>query len=160
MNEDAKAMLNPRFREIEAEKRAAAEAARAEAKAKAAKETTRALTWAGGILVLTLGAVIAHRLGYIDRETVIRVCIGPTGLCVAWFGNRIPKTFFVRNSQARQAQRVAAWSQVLSGLVYAGLWAFAPIPVAIWGGGGVILAGAAVTIGYARSMSAKVKAAT
>ncbi len=73
-------------------------------------------------------------------------------------GNRIPKTF-VRSARARQAQRVAAWSQVLSGLVYAGLWAFAPIPVAITVGSGAVLAGVAVTLGYCLSLPAKANAA-
>ena len=39
----------------------------------------------------------------------------------------------VPSAYARQATRVAGWSMVLSGLVYAGLWAFAPIPVASGG---------------------------
>jgi hypothetical protein len=54
----------------------------------------------------------------------------------------------VPGAQARQARRVAAWSLVLSGLVYAGLWAFAPIAVATWAGMAVVLAGIAVTLGY------------
>jgi hypothetical protein len=40
---------------------------------------------------------------------------------------------------------------VLSGLVYAALWAFAPIPVAVSGGCAAVLAGLAVTIGYCLS---------
>ena len=37
---------------------------------------------------------------------------------------------------------------MLSGLVDTGLWAFAPIPVAAWGGRAAVLAGVAVTFGY------------
>ncbi len=86
----------------------------------------------GHHFALALGAIFAHKLGYIDRDTVIRVVIGPTGLWIAWYGNRMPKAMVeVRVARARQARRVAGWSLVLSGLVYAGLWAFAPIPVAI-----------------------------
>ena len=48
---------------------------------------------------------------------------------------------------------------VLSGLVYAGLWAFAPIPVAIAGGCGAVVAGIAVTLGYCLWLRAEVKAA-
>jgi hypothetical protein len=47
---------------------------------------------------------------------------------------------------------------VLGGLVYTGLWAFAPIPLAIWGGLGALLAGSAVTVGYCLSLRAMAKA--
>jgi len=114
--------------------------------------------WAGAMLALTAAAVAAHKLGYIDRETVTRLTMGAIGLMVAWYGNRIPKTF-TRNASARQVQRVAGWSQVLSGLAYAGLWAFAPIPTATWCGTAVILAGIAVTFGYCLTQPRKAKAA-
>ena len=122
------------------------------------KELIGSFGMAGGMLVLTLGATLAHRLGYIDHETVTRLISGAIGLMVAWYGNRIPKTF-TRSAQARQAQRVAAWSQVLSGLFYAGLWAFAPIPMAIWAGCGAILTGVVVTFGYCLTLRTKAKAA-
>lgn len=47
----------------------------------------------------------------------------------------------------------------LSGLVYAGLWAFAPFPVAVIVGCGAVAAGMAVTIGYCLSLRAKAEAA-
>ena len=121
------------------------------------EELIGALAWAGIMFVLTLGAIFAHKLGSIDRDTVIRVVTGPTGLWMAWYGNRIPKNV-VPNARAGQAQRVAAWSLVLSGLAYAGLWAFAPIPVAIWVGSGAVVAGIAVTLGYCLSLRARAKA--
>ena len=61
------------------------------------------------------------------------------------------------SAKARQARRVAAWSLVLSGLIYGGLWAFAPIPVAISGGTGAIVAGVAVTLAYCLSLRSKAK---
>jgi hypothetical protein len=97
-------------------------------------------------------------MGYVDSETVTRIVIGLTGLMIASFGNRMPKTF-VPSPFARQARRVAALSLVLSGLVYAALWAFAPIPVAIVGGCTAVLLGIAVTIGYCLALRAKAKAA-
>ena len=112
------------------------------------------LAWGGGILVVALAGSFARKLGYLDGETVTRLVIGLNGLMIAWQGNRLPKVF-VPSASARQARRVAAWSLVLSGLVYAGLWAFAPIPVAIWGGSGAILAGIAVTFGYCLSLPAR-----
>ncbi|RUL68653.1 ammonium transporter [Dyella choica] len=109
------------------------------------------------MIALAFGMTFANRLGYIDRDTVLRVVTGAIGLWLAWYGNRMPKAF-VRSARGRQAQRVAAWSLVLSGLIYAGLWTFAPIPLAIWGGSGVVLAGIAVTFGYCLSPPAKARA--
>jgi hypothetical protein len=126
------------------------------------KELIANLAWAGVMLALALGASLAHRLGYIERDTVMRVVIGITGLWMAWYGNRIPKAGVLRARSpacALQAQRVAAWSTVLSGLVYAGLWAFAPIPVATWGGAGAVLAGLIVTLGYCISLRDRERAA-
>ena len=121
------------------------------------KELIGALAWAGVMFALALGAIFAHKLGYIDRDTVIRVVIGLNGLWMAWYGNRMPKAV-VPSARAGQAQRVAAWSLVLSGLVYAGLCAFAPIPVAATVGTGAVVAGIAVTLGYCLSLRAKAKA--
>ena len=53
---------------------------------------------------------------------MLRVVIGINGLMIAYFGNRAPKTV-APSSHARQVTRVSGWSSVLSGLVYAGLWA-------------------------------------
>ena len=122
------------------------------------KQLITDLTWGVGILVVALVASLVRKLGYVDGDTVTRVVIGMTGLMIASYGNRMPKTF-VPSSEARQARRVAAWSLVLSGLVYAGLWAFAPIPVAVAGGCGAVLLGMAVTIGYCISLRAKAKTA-
>jgi hypothetical protein len=122
------------------------------------KEIKAGLAWGGSVLVVALCAVVARKLGYIDSDTVTRVLFGTNGLMVAWYGNRIPKSV-VSSAQARQAQRVAGWSMLLSGLLYAGLWAFAPMPVATTVGTGVILAGVAVTLGYCVARRPNAKAA-
>lgn len=116
------------------------------------------LAWGAGIVGVALVASWARQMGLVDSDTVTRVVIGMTGLMIASFGNRMPKTF-VPSARARQARRVAAWSLVLSGLVYAGLWAFAPIPVAVTGGCAAVLSGMAVTIGYCISLRTRAKAA-
>jgi hypothetical protein len=120
------------------------------------KQLITDLAWGIGIAVVALVASSARNLGYVDGDTVTRVVIGLTGLMIASFGNRMPKTF-VASSRARQARRVASWSLVLSGLVYAGLWSFAPIPVAAVGGSAAVLLGMAVTVGYCISLRAKAK---
>jgi hypothetical protein len=120
------------------------------------RELIGSLAWGVGLVVLALAATSARKLGYIDGEMVTRV-VGANGLMIAWYGNRLPKTF-VPSAHARQARRVAAWSLVLSGLVYAGLWAFAPIPVAVAGGTGAVIAGIIVTFGYCLTLRGKAKA--
>ena len=122
------------------------------------KDILAGLAWAGGIIALGLGATLARKLGYIDGDTVTRLVVGINGVMIAWYGNAIPKAF-VPSAHARQARRVAGWALVLSGLVYAGLWAFAPIPVAVAGGCSAVAAGIVVTVGYCLSLRGKAKAA-
>lgn len=121
------------------------------------KELISDLAWGVGIVLLALGATYARKLGYIDGETVTRLVMGAIGLMVAWFGNRMPKRF-VPEAWARRVTRVGGWSLALSGLVYAGLWAVAPIQVAAAGGSLAVLLGIAVTIGYCLSLRGKTKA--
>ena len=122
------------------------------------KELMGALVWAVIIIGLALAAKYAQGRGYIDGDTVKRLVICANGLWIAWYGNRIPKTW-VPNAQARRARRVAGWSMVLSGLAYTALWALAPIPVAAAAGSAAVVAGIAVTLGYCLSLRGKATAA-
>jgi hypothetical protein len=122
------------------------------------KEVVLGLAWGGGIVALALLATLARQLGYMEADTVTRLVIGVNGIMIAWYGNRMPKAF-APTATARRLARVAGWSLALSGLVYAGLWAFAPIPVAVAGGCAAIVAGIAVTASYCLSLRAKEKAA-
>ncbi len=111
------------------------------------KDLIHSLAWGGGILVLALAASLARNLGYIDQDMTTRIVIVATGLMIVAFGNRIPKTF-APSACARKAQRVAAWSMVLSGLVYAGVFLFLPMDTAVLIGCGAVILGMVVTIGY------------
>ncbi len=97
------------------------------------REVIGSLAWGVGIVVLALAATLARKLGYLDQETVLRLVIGANGLMIAWWGNRMPKAF-VPSAGARKVKRVGGWSLTLSGLVYAGAWAFAPIQMAVFVG--------------------------
>jgi len=110
------------------------------------KEFLPALVWAALMLSLAFAAKYAHAQGYIDNDMALRI-IAMNGLWMAYYGNRIPKKV-APSACALQAMRVSGWSMVLSGLVYAGLWAFAPIPVAETIGTGAVFAGVIVTLGY------------
>ncbi len=122
------------------------------------KDLTGSLAWGGGIVAVALGMTVARQSGYVDGDTVTRVVVGLNGLMIAWYGNRMPKAF-VPSACARRVQRVGGWSMVLSGLVYAGLFAFAPLQVAVIGGCGAVLAGIGVTFGYCLSLRARAKTA-
>jgi hypothetical protein len=111
-----------------------------------------------GVLVLALGATLARQQGFIDSETTTRIVLCAIGLQIAWYGNRMPKRL-APSAKARQVQRVGGWSLALSGLVYAGLWAFAPFPAALIGGCGAVVVGIAVTLGYCLSTRSKANAA-
>lgn len=115
------------------------------------REFVGSLAWGGGIVVVALLASFARKQGYVDAETVTRLVIGLNGLMIAWFGNRLPKSF-VPSAQARKARRFNGWSLVLSGLLYSGLWAFAPMQVAIIGGCAAIMLGIVATLIYCLSL--------
>lgn len=121
------------------------------------KELIGSLAWGVGIVVLALGASFARNQGHIGQDTTTRIVICATGLMIAWYGNRMPKRF-TPSADARKVIRLGGWSMALSGLIYAGLWAFAPIPVAVALGCVAVAAGMAVTLGYGLSLRAKAKA--
>jgi len=100
---------------------------------------------------------LLRRLGYVDADTVTRVVICLNGLLIVWFGNRMPKAF-VPNACARRVKRVGGWALVLSGLIYTGLFVFAPIPVALTLGSATVIAGIAVTLGYCLSLRVRASA--
>lgn len=121
------------------------------------KEIRTAMLWAGGMIGLALGATAARQQGLIDQDTVLRLVIGINGLMIAYYGNRAPKVV-APNVYARQIARVSGWSSVLSGLLYAGLWAFAPIQTAITFGTAAVAAGMIVTVGYCLRLRRRVRA--
>lgn len=117
------------------------------------------IAWGVGIIAVALAATWARKMGYIDQETTTRLVVGLNGLVVAWFGNRMPKAI-APSAAIAQVKRVGGWSMVLSGLVYAGVWAFAPVPVAVAVGCAAIIAGIAVTFGYCQLLRSRAKTKT
>jgi hypothetical protein len=111
------------------------------------KELASDLACGAAILALALAATGARKLGYIEGETVTRIVMCAIGMMVAWYGNRMPKSF-VPNAWARRATRLGGWSMALSGLAYAALWVFAPTQMAVVGGSAAIISGILVTLTY------------
>jgi hypothetical protein len=126
-------------------------------KEEARKELQGSLMWAAGIVLIALAGSYARRQGLLEPETVTRLVIGLNGLMIAWMGNRMPKAF-VPQVWAQRVRRVGGWSLTLSGLIYASLFAFAPMQVAVWGGTAAVVTGIAVTLGYCISLRNKAKA--
>jgi len=120
-------------------------------------ETKISLAWGVGIVVLALGLSSARSAGHIDHDTVTRIVLGAIGLMVAWFGNMMPKRF-VPSALVRKVHRVGGWSLVISGLIYAAAFAVLPIQTAVFVGGGAVVAGLAITIGYCQSLRTKARA--
>lgn len=122
------------------------------------KDVISWIAWAAGIVAVALTMRFMREMDYVDRETSTRIVIGLIGLMVAWAGNRMPKAL-APNALILQVKRVGGWSIALSGLVYAGLWAFAPIEIAKVVGSAVVVGGNAVTLGYCLSLRSKAKVA-
>lgn len=70
----------------------------------------------------------------------------------------MPKAI-VPSACARQAKPVAGWTMTRSGLIFAALYAFAPLHVALAYGCGAIVAGLLITRGYCLSLRASCKIA-
>lgn len=123
------------------------------------KDLMAGLAWGGGIVAVALAMTLARKLGYVDGDVVTRVVICLNGFMVAWYGNRMPKRFFP-SELARKVSRLGGWCITVSGLVYAALWMFAPLTVAVALGTAVILTGVAVPFAYCLSQRHKFKDAT
>lgn len=117
------------------------------------RELRVSLAWASAIILLSLGATFARQLGYIDAETSLRV-VAMNGLLVAYYGNRAPKSV-APTTHARQVARFTGWALVLSGLVYAGFWALAPIRTAMVFGTGAVALGVLLSLGYCVKLRAQ-----
>lgn len=121
------------------------------------KDLINSLVWGGGIVVLALACSVARNLGYIDQETTMRIVLGATGLMIAAFGNRIPKTF-APSACARKVQRFTAWSLVISGLIYMGGFILAPLDLAVVIGCGAVVFGIAINLIYCLSLRNRARA--
>jgi hypothetical protein len=110
------------------------------------KELLVGMAWAGAIILVSLAAATARSRGYIDEDTVVRV-VALNGLMVAYYGNLAPKAV-LPDAHGRRLTRLAGWSLTITGLVYAGFWGLAPLPLAMTVGTGALAAGVIATLCY------------
>ena len=123
------------------------------------KEIVSGLAWGGGMVAAALVMTGARKLGYVDGDTVTRVVICLNGLMLTWYGNRMPKRFFP-DELARRVSRLGGWSITCGGLIYAALWIFLPIKLAVAAGSAAVLTGVAVPLVYCYSQRHKFKKAS
>jgi hypothetical protein len=107
---------------------------------RARKGIRSAILLAGFVLVGTGLLTLANKLGWIDSETTTRGVMVVIGLMLLCIGNAMPKRqegpppHSVGDIAVRQSiTRVGGWAMTLGGLVWTGLWAFAPRDVALVG---------------------------
>ena len=99
------------------------------------KELMACLVWAGGMALGVSATPARTGLGYIDGDIGHTVGHRRYRALMAWYGNRDAQGHGPGSNCRMPARPGGSRSPILlSGPVYAGLWAFAPIPVAITAG--------------------------
>lgn len=118
------------------------------------KSIRGALIIAGVQVVGTLLLTLARKQGMIDGETATRGVMVLIGIGVILIGNRMPKMLDVPPAPSlaiaalqQTVHRVGGWAMMLAGLVWVGLWVFAPRDVAQVGSVVAVGAGVAVMFG-------------
>ena len=114
-----------------------------------------ALAIAAFILAVAAGLRYAESVGLVGGDGARRTMQVLIGLILAAYANFMPKQIGRARSSphaesvAQAALRVGGWSLTLAGLAYAGLWAFAPLPVADIASMIVVATALVLTFGYA-----------
>lgn len=119
------------------------------------KAIRAALVIAGVQVAAAMLLAVAYKLGVIGLETLMRGGMVVCGLGLAAVGNTMPKLMddstpgsLAAAARRQDVYRVGGWAMTLAGLVFAGLWAFAPFTVAVNGCVVALGAGIAVMFGY------------
>lgn len=116
--------------------------------------TSFAIAVAVLILGTAAGLSYAQSVGLIGSEAAKRTIQVTIGLTLAAYSNLMPKDVgrwrasALAVARAQSALRVGGWSMTLAGLAHAGLWAFAPLPVAVVAATAVVASAMLITLGY------------
>jgi hypothetical protein len=114
-----------------------------------------AIALAALFLAVAAGLRYAEGAGMLGEDAARRIVQALIGLLLALYANFMPKQIGPARgspraeSRALAALRVGGWSMTLAGLIHAGLWALAPLPVAGIASMAVVAAATAATLGYA-----------
>lgn len=118
-----------------------------------AREIKQGLGVAALIIGVSVALLGAQKLNLVDGDASLRFSMALSGLILAYYGNAVPKAVF-RSARSAKVQRVAGWVFVLTGLVSAAAWVFAPLEIA-FAATGVVAAGLVGVIGYTVSGHAR-----
>jgi hypothetical protein len=119
------------------------------------KRTGFALALGAFILAAAAGLRYAEGADMLGADGARRTMQILIGLLLAAYANFMPKQIGSARrsphaeSRAQAVLRVGGWSLTVAGLVYAGLWAFAPLPVADIASMIAVAAALVLTLGYA-----------
>jgi hypothetical protein len=115
-------------------------------------------TFAVALAVLTLGMAAgleyARSLDLIGPDAAKRMMQVTIGLILAAYSNLMPKDVgpwrasALAMARSQSALRVGGWSMTLTGLAYAGLWAFAPLAFADVASMVIVASAMLITMGY------------
>ena len=116
------------------------------------------MTFAVTLAVLTLGTAAglkyAQSLDLVGPEAAKRTMQVTIGLMLAAYSNLMPKDVGpwrespLAMARSQSVLRVGGWSMTLAGMVYAGLWAFAPLAFADVASMVIVASAMAITVGY------------
>lgn len=110
----------------------------------------------GAALLIGLAALgrLAEHLEMIEADVLSRLIQIAIGLSLVLFANAAPKQIgrprasVEAEGRAQAARRIAGWSLTLAGLIYAGVWLFAPVALAAPISLAVVGIGLTVTVLY------------
>ena len=118
------------------------------------KRTSTAIVVAILFLASAAGLKYAQGAGVIGPDAARRTIQVMVGLLLAAYANLMPKdvgrwrSSTLAAARAQSALRVGGWSMTLAGLIYAGLWAFAPLGFADVASTVVVASAMLITMGY------------
>lgn len=118
------------------------------------KWTSVAVALAVMILGTAAALSYAQAVGLVEPDTAKRTMQVMIGLILAAYANLMPKDVgrwqasTLAMARAQSVLRVGGWSLTLAGLVYAGLWAFAPLAFADIAAMAVVASALLITLGY------------
>jgi hypothetical protein len=118
------------------------------------KRTSVAVAVAALILGTAAALRYAQGIDFIEPDAAKRTMQVMIGLILAAYANLMPKDVgrwrasTLAVARAQSVLRVGGWAMTLAGLVYAGLWAFAPLAFADIAAVAVVASAMLITLGY------------
>lgn len=124
-------------------------------KSRSSKQIGFALKLAAAMVGSALLLTLARAQGWIDQDVVMRAYNVIMGLTLAVYANFLPKLMdgttprsIHEATLAQVVGRVTGWSMMLAFLIWAALWAFAPLSIARTGSIAAVILSVLVTLAF------------